>query len=141
MQTVRHYKLFYKNESKITMQKRMQTCKTQKQRRRILRRMWENERRNKIMDQRNRRMETKSDWQIESYMMEWFWIALSLYPIWVIINLITPRLGLPCLWGLAFTIRFGWKKIKKKLDNELSKWYYYNITLGDIIWILKKRKS
>ena len=35
--------------------------------------------------------------EIESYMMEWFWIALSLYPIWVIINLITPRLGLPCL--------------------------------------------
>ena len=39
----------------------MQTRKTQKQWRRILRRMWENERRNKIMDQRNRRMETKSD--------------------------------------------------------------------------------
>jgi len=29
--------------------------------------------------------------------MEWIWIFLSLYPIWVIINLITPRLGLPCL--------------------------------------------
>ena len=39
----------------------MQTRKTQKQWRRILRRMWENERRDKIMDQRNRRMETKSD--------------------------------------------------------------------------------
>ena len=39
----------------------MQINKTQKQRRRILRRMWENERRNKIMDQKRQRMETKSN--------------------------------------------------------------------------------
>ena len=44
----------------------MQTCKTQKQRRRILRRLWENQRRNKKMDQRNRRMETKGNGQIKS---------------------------------------------------------------------------
>lgn len=48
------------------MQKDMQTCKTQKQRRRILRRLWENQRRNKKMDQRNRRMETKGNGQIKS---------------------------------------------------------------------------
>ena len=44
----------------------MQTCKTQKQRRRILRRLWENQRRDKIVDQRNRRMETKGNGQIKS---------------------------------------------------------------------------
>ena len=48
------------------MQKNMQTCKTQKQRRRILRRLWENQRRNKKMDQRNRRMETTSYRQTKS---------------------------------------------------------------------------
>ena len=44
----------------------MQTCKTQKQRRRILRRLWENQRRNKNVDQTNRRMETKGNGQIKS---------------------------------------------------------------------------
>ncbi len=48
------------------MQKNMQTCKTQKQRRRILRRLWENQRRNKNVDQTNRRMETKGNGQIKS---------------------------------------------------------------------------
>ena len=43
------------------MQKNMQTCKTQKQRRRILRRLWENERRNKTMVERNRRMEREGN--------------------------------------------------------------------------------
>ena len=48
------------------MQKNMQTCKTQKQRRRILRRLWENQRRNKNVDQTNRRMETTSYRQTKS---------------------------------------------------------------------------
>ena len=39
----------------------MQTCETQKQRRRILRRMWENERRNKIVESKHRRIQTESD--------------------------------------------------------------------------------
>ena len=49
----------------------MQTCKTQKQRRRILRRLWENQRRNKKMDQRNRRMETTSYRQTKSMIDKW----------------------------------------------------------------------
>ena len=53
------------------MQKRMQTCKTQKQRRRILRRLWENQRRNKNVDQRNRRMETTSYRQTKSMIDKW----------------------------------------------------------------------
>ena len=53
------------------MQKLMQTCKTQKQRRRILRRLWENQRRDKIVDQRNRRMETKGNGQIKSMIDKW----------------------------------------------------------------------
>ena len=53
------------------MQKNMQTCKTQKQRRRILRRLWENQRRDKIVDQRNRRMETKGNGQIKSMIDKW----------------------------------------------------------------------
>jgi len=48
------------------MQKNMQTCKTQRQRRRILRRLWENQRRNKNVDQTNRRMETTSYRQTKS---------------------------------------------------------------------------
>ncbi len=48
------------------MQKNMQTCKTQRQRRRILRRLWENQRRNKNVDQTNRRMETEGNGQIKS---------------------------------------------------------------------------
>ena len=43
------------------MQKDMQTCKTQRIRRRILYRLWENKRRDKIVVQRNGRMETKGD--------------------------------------------------------------------------------
>ena len=53
------------------MQKNMQTCKTQKQRRRILRRLWENQRRDKIVDQRNRRMETTSYRQTKSMIDKW----------------------------------------------------------------------
>ena len=53
------------------MQKNMQTCKTQKQRRRILRRLWENQRRNKKIDQRNRRMETTSYRQTKSMIDKW----------------------------------------------------------------------
>ena len=43
------------------MQKDMQTNKTSKQRRRILRRLWENERRDKNVDQTDRRMETEGN--------------------------------------------------------------------------------
>jgi len=39
----------------------MQINKASQQRRRILRRLWENERRNKIMVERNRRMEREGD--------------------------------------------------------------------------------
>ena len=53
------------------MQKNMQTCKTQRQRRRILRRLWENQRRNKNVDQRNRRMETTSYRQTKSMIDKW----------------------------------------------------------------------
>ena len=44
----------------------MQTNQTSKQRRRILRRLWENTRRNKIMEQRDRRMEREGDRETES---------------------------------------------------------------------------
>ena len=39
----------------------MQNDQASKQRRRILRRLWENERRNKIMEQRDRRMEREGN--------------------------------------------------------------------------------
>ena len=53
------------------MKKNMQTCKTQRQRRRILRRLWENQRRNKNVDQTNRRMETTSYRQTKSMIDKW----------------------------------------------------------------------
>ena len=53
------------------MQTNMQTCKPQKQRRRILRRLLENQRRDKIVDQRNRRMETTSYRQTKSMIDKW----------------------------------------------------------------------
>ena len=46
-------KIKKETESEVTMQKNMQTCKTQKQRRRILR--------SKNVDQTNRRMETEGN--------------------------------------------------------------------------------
>ena len=47
------------------MQKNMQINKASKQRRRILRRLWENTRRDKIMESRDRRMETEGDRETE----------------------------------------------------------------------------
>jgi len=43
------------------MQKYMQVSKTKKRRKRILRRLWENKRRDKIVEQKRQRMETKGN--------------------------------------------------------------------------------
>ena len=46
--------------------------------------------------------------------MSWWALLLLVYPFWVILNLITPKLGLPCLWTVAFTLRF----LAHKLNNK-----------------------